>query len=131
MLRNDFAFLEASLAAVRIGAYAVPINWHFKAEEVAYVLADCGARVLVAHADLLAGVAGAIPAGVSVLVVETPPEIASAYGGGPVDVPPGATAWDSWLAGQDLWQGAPLPQPLSDMSVQRLGAGLADLLRDG
>ena len=41
LLRNDFAFLEASLAAVRLGAYAVPINWHFKAEEVAYVLADC------------------------------------------------------------------------------------------
>ena len=113
LLRNDFAFLEASLAAVRIGAYAVPINWHFKADEVAYVLADCGAKVLVAHADLLAGVAAAIPAGVSVLVVETPPEIASAYGGGPRDAPPGATAWDSWLAGQDLWQGAPLPQTSS------------------
>ena len=54
LLRNDFAFLEASLAAVRLGAYAVPINWHFKADEVAYVLADCGAKVLVAHADLLA-----------------------------------------------------------------------------
>ena len=57
LLRNDFAFLEASLAAVRLGAYAVPINWHFKADEVAYILADCGAKVLVAHADLLAGVA--------------------------------------------------------------------------
>ena len=75
LLRNDFAFLEASLAAVRIGAYAVPINWHFKAEEVAYVLADCGAKVLVAHADLLAAIADAIPAGVKVLVVETPPEL--------------------------------------------------------
>ena len=61
LLRNDFAFLEASLAAVRLGAYAVPINWHFKADEVAYVLADCAAKVLVAHADLLAPVAGASP----------------------------------------------------------------------
>ena len=28
LLRNDFAFFEASYAAVAIGAYAVPVNWH-------------------------------------------------------------------------------------------------------
>ena len=115
LLRNDFAFLEASLAAVRIGAYAVPINWHFKAEEVAYVLADCGAKVLVAHADLLAGIADAIPAGVEVLVVETPSELRASYGiaddkGRPIA---DAADWDTWLAEQDVWQGAPLPQTSS------------------
>ncbi|MBX9590229.1 MAG: AMP-binding protein [Hyphomonadaceae bacterium] len=113
LLRNDFAFLEASLAAVRLGAYAVPINWHFKAEEVAYVLADCGAKVLVAHADLLAGVAGALPAGVQVLAVETPPELAAAYGLGPGGVPLGVAAWEPWLGIQDLWQGVLLPQTSS------------------
>ena len=115
LLRNDFAFLEASLAAVRLGAYAVPINWHFKAEEVAYVLSDCGAKVLVAHADLLAGVAEAIPAGVSVLVVETPPEVRTAYGIPPEagDVPPGAANWETWLAGHSPWQGPTLPQTSS------------------
>ena len=40
LLRNDFAFFEASLAAVRLGAYAVPLNWHFKAYEVVYILGD-------------------------------------------------------------------------------------------
>jgi long-chain acyl-CoA synthetase len=115
LLRNDFAFLEASLAAVRLGAYAVPINWHFKAEEVAYVLADCGAKVLVAHADLLAQVAEAIPAGVRVLVVDTPPEIQGSYGIAPDSdrAPPGATSWEAWLAGQAAWQGPPLPQTSS------------------
>jgi long-chain acyl-CoA synthetase len=112
LLRNDFAFMEASLAAVRLGAYAVPINWHFKAEEVAYVLADCGARVLVAHADLLAPVAGAVPAGVKVLAVPVPQELAIAYGS-----PPGnaaaATEWNGWLAGHQPWQGAPLAQASS------------------
>jgi acyl-CoA synthetase (AMP-forming)/AMP-acid ligase II len=53
-MRNDIAFLEASYAAMMLGAYAVPINWHFKGEEVAYVLADSGSRVLVGHTDLLA-----------------------------------------------------------------------------
>jgi long-chain acyl-CoA synthetase len=115
LMRNDFAFLEASLAAVRIGAYAVPINWHFKGGEVAYILGDCRAKVLVAHADLLAGIAGSVPAEVSVLAVETPPEIASAYG-----VPSDATRataelarWSKWLGGFEPWQGAPLPQPAS------------------
>jgi long-chain acyl-CoA synthetase len=113
LLRNDFAFLEASLAAVRIGAYAVPINWHFKAEEVGYVLADCSAKVLVAHADLLAAVADAVLAGVKTLVVETPPEIASAYGSRPGAASHGAAAWDDWLGAQHPWQGPALPQTSS------------------
>jgi len=113
LLRNDFAFLEASLAAVRLGAYAVPVNWHFKAEEVAYVLADCGAKALVVHADLLVGVADAIPAGVKVLVVETAPEILAAYGIGAGSGPAGATGWNAWVEAQEVWRGAPLPQPAS------------------
>ncbi|MBN9261747.1 MAG: AMP-binding protein, partial [Hyphomicrobium sp.] len=36
LMRNDIAFLEASYAAIRLGAYAVPINWHFHPEEIAY-----------------------------------------------------------------------------------------------
>jgi len=63
VLRNDFAFFEASYAAQRLGAYSVPINWHGKTQEIAYVLRDCGAKVVVAHADLLPEVAPAIPPG--------------------------------------------------------------------
>jgi long-chain acyl-CoA synthetase len=113
LLRNDFAFLEVSLAAVRLGAYAVPINWHFKGDEIAYVLADCGAKVLVAHADLLAPVADAIPSAVNVLTVATPPEIAGAYGSAAGGVSAGATEWDAWLAAHEPWQGVPLPQTSS------------------
>jgi len=115
LLRNDFAFLEASLAAVRLGAYAVPINWHFKGEEVAYVLQDCGARVLVAHADLLAGIADAIPQGVTLLVAETPPEVLAAYAVPPdrSRIPSRATEWNAWLAAHGPWQGPQLPQTSS------------------
>ena len=35
VLRNDFAFFEASFAAQRLGAYSVPINWHGKTTEIA------------------------------------------------------------------------------------------------
>ena len=79
MLRNDFATFEVNMAAASLGAYAVPINWHFTAEEAGYILTDCRARVLVAHADFLAQIADGIPAGVTVLVVPTPVEIGDAY----------------------------------------------------
>jgi long-chain acyl-CoA synthetase len=79
MLRNDFATFEVNMATGRLGAYPVPINWHFTPEEAGYILRDCGAKVLVAHSDLLAQIAAGIPAGVKVLVVPVPDEIAAAY----------------------------------------------------
>ena len=79
VLRNDFAFFEASFAAQRLGAYSVPVNWHGKSQEIAYVLRDCSAKAVVAHADLLSEVAPAVPPGVPLFVVPTPPEIAAAY----------------------------------------------------
>src|SRR5260221_6964243 len=56
-LRNDFEFLEASLAATRLGAYATPVNWHFTADEAGYIVRDSGARAVIAHTDLYPTVA--------------------------------------------------------------------------
>lgn len=78
-LRNDFAFFETTLAADMLGAYATPLNWHCSADEAGYILRDCSAKALVVHADLYHVIADAVPAGVHVFVVETPPEIAVAY----------------------------------------------------
>jgi long-chain acyl-CoA synthetase len=98
-LRNDIACFEAGGAAALIGAYAVPINWHLAAEEAGYILRDCRAKVLVAHADMLPRIEDAIPPGMTVLVVETPPELAAAYGV-PEEacaVPSGFVDWARWL----------------------------------
>jgi long-chain acyl-CoA synthetase len=96
VLRNDFAFFEASYAAQRLGAYSVPVNWHGKTQEIAYVLNDCGAKAVVAHADLLPEVGPAVPPGVPIFVVPTPPEIAGAYRVAEelCDPPAGALVWD-------------------------------------
>jgi long-chain acyl-CoA synthetase len=96
LLRNDFAFLEATVAAGLAGAYVVPINWHNTADEAGYVLRDSEAKVLVAHADLLARIADMVPDGVTVLAVETPDFIAQAYGIEPVASD--RQSWDAWLA---------------------------------
>src|SRR5229473_4804438 len=84
------------LAAGQLGAYAVPINWHFTPEEAGYILGDCAAKVLVAHTDLLTQIAPGIPAWVKVLAVPTPEEIAAAYNV-PVErrqAPAGIETWD-------------------------------------
>lgn len=100
MLRNDFATFEVNMASSQIGAYAVPINWHFTPEEANYILRDSGASVLVAHTDLLAQIAGGVPEGVKVFAVPTPDEIAAAYGV-PAErrrVPAGAESWEEFVA---------------------------------
>jgi long-chain acyl-CoA synthetase len=100
MLRNDFATFEVNMAASQIGAYAVPINWHFTPEEANYILRDSGASVLVVHTDLLAQIAGGVPEGVKVFAVPTPDEIAGAFGV-PAEkrhVPAGTEAWDGFVA---------------------------------
>ncbi len=78
-LRNDIAYFEASFGTGMLGAYPVPVNWHYTPDEANYLLVDSAAKVLVIHSDLLPPVAAAIPEGVVVLVVETPPVIAEAY----------------------------------------------------
>ena len=79
-LRNDFAFLEASFGAGLVGAYPVPVNWHYTEDEARYLFENSGAKAIVIHADLLPAIAPAVPKGVPLMVVETPPEIRTAYG---------------------------------------------------
>src|SRR4051794_34608278 len=79
LMRNDIAFIEAAYAVALLGAYAVPVNWHFKPEEVGYVLKDSGTRVLIGHADMLHRLRDAVPSDVTVLGAPTPPEILANY----------------------------------------------------
>ena len=76
MLRNDFATFEVNMAAGQLGAYAVPINWHFTQ------------------------IAAGIPPSVKVLAVPTPEEIAAAYNV-PAEkrqAPAGIETWDAFVA---------------------------------
>ncbi|WP_219469939.1 AMP-binding protein [Nonomuraea rhizosphaerae] len=67
VLRNGLDALTTMLATYQIGAYLVPVNWHFTADEIGYIVADCGARAVIAPgsltvADLVAGQPGDPPA---------------------------------------------------------------------
>jgi long-chain acyl-CoA synthetase len=113
LMRNDIAFIESAYAAMRLGAYAVPVNWHFKPEEINYVLKDSGTSVLIGHADMLHQLRGAIPAGVTVLSAATPPEILRHYKIDPdhLATPDFAIDLESWLEQQQPYDGPALPQP--------------------
>jgi long-chain acyl-CoA synthetase len=113
LMRNDIAFIEAAYAVMTLGAYAVPINWHFKPEEVNYILTDTATQVLIGHEDLLAPLGSAVPAGVTVLSVPPPPEILSNYKIDPdtLGTPRGAQDLDAWLKEQPAYDGPARPQP--------------------
>jgi long-chain acyl-CoA synthetase len=112
-LRNDIAFVEATMAAGALGCFPVQINWHYTIEEVRYILEDSGAKVLVVHADLLRDLRGAVPAGVQILSVATPPEIQAAY-----RIPARAAVvessdvdWNRWLAQFSVREAPPAGLP--------------------
>ena len=65
LLRNSIEFLEASIATAPFGASAVPINWHWRGDEIAHVLGDSGAKALIAHAGLWPAIGPSVAAGLA------------------------------------------------------------------
>lgn len=49
---NAAEAFEIYWAALRSGLYITAVNWHLAAEEAAYILRDCGARVIIASAGV-------------------------------------------------------------------------------
>ncbi|MCC6849021.1 MAG: acyl-CoA synthetase [Deltaproteobacteria bacterium] len=54
LLPNDAPVIELYLAATQAGLYLVPINHHLAGPEIAYILADSGAKAFVADARFAA-----------------------------------------------------------------------------
>jgi len=106
LLRNSIEFLEASIATVPLGAGAVPINWHWRGEEIAYVLRDSGAKALIVHADLWPTIAASVPEGVVLIVVPADRD-------GAAELPEGALSWPDWVARSEPWAQPPETAPVS------------------
>ncbi len=78
LMRNQHQFLESYFAYSKLGAIAVPINFRLTADEIAYVLDDSGAKVLVMDSEFAAPVAACYHA------LNAPPIVIAT---GSVDVP--------------------------------------------
>jgi len=60
---NSREYFEAMMAATHAGLIYVPVNWHFSPEELAYVIADSGARLLIAEGQFLENAGAAVDRG--------------------------------------------------------------------
>ncbi len=91
---NRLEVVESYLAACRLGAIAVPINFRLVADEVGYILSDSEPAALVVDADLAATSAAArrdLAAPAAVLVT----------GGAVAEAGPGAEDYEQALAAAD------------------------------
>jgi long-chain acyl-CoA synthetase len=80
MLRNDPDFLLISAAAGLLGAVPVPVNWHWRGEELRHVVTDSGAKVAFAHSAFAEELEGVLPTGVPLVEVPVREEQAAAFG---------------------------------------------------
>jgi long-chain acyl-CoA synthetase len=86
VLRNEIAFVEATLAAGLIGAVPVPVNWHWTGDDLHHLLHDSGSTVVIVHTDLLPAIERHAPATAGIVEARVPQEVADAHGLG--EVPP-------------------------------------------
>ena len=57
MMKNSAAFLELAFAASHLGAVFLPINFRLAADEVEYIAANAGAKLVLADMEFAAAVA--------------------------------------------------------------------------
>ncbi|MFD4839195.1 AMP-binding protein [Achromobacter sp. NPDC058515] len=104
LLRNGMPYLEIIQACKRLGCYYCPINWHYTAEEVAFLVTDSGAKLLIAEDDLWRQVWTALPAGLPALRVMGEGETVFE-----------ANDYDAWRDAQPRYDG-PLVAPRGHMA---------------
>jgi long-chain acyl-CoA synthetase len=75
VLRNDPEFLMLSAASAVLGAVPVPVNWHWRGDELRHVLTHSGARLVFVHSDLVPGVEEVLGDGVPLIEVPVPAEL--------------------------------------------------------
>lgn len=65
LMKNSPAFIEAAMAIGHLGGIYLPLNFRLSSEEVAYIIEDAGAKLIIADEEL----AGTIPDGIARIIV--------------------------------------------------------------
>jgi fatty-acyl-CoA synthase/long-chain acyl-CoA synthetase len=89
LMENRLEFMVICWAAQRSGLYFTPISCYLTRDEVAYIVRDCGARVVIAsrrYGDVLDGVGRGAPGAPALFTVDEPR--------------PGFRSWSEALAAQ-------------------------------
>jgi long-chain acyl-CoA synthetase len=79
LMRNDVKYLEVIQACRYLGSYFVPLNWHSVATEIQHIMEDSGAKVLIAHKDLVHQFDEQKLPEVLIATFPTPPEVIKSY----------------------------------------------------
>jgi len=90
VLPNSVEFLELTTGIAQIGANPVPVNWHWKSDELGYLLDNSESKAAFVGSDFLAGVE---QTGTTIPLVVVPAPGTSA--------PPSPRDYESWLFAQD------------------------------
>ncbi|MEO6322550.1 MAG: AMP-binding protein [Polaromonas sp.] len=101
LLRNSALWADVVHACRKAGVYFCPINWHFTADEVSWLLQDSGAKALIADGDLLDAVEHRVPEHVR-LLANGESQTSRALG------------YETWLADQAPYDG-PVVSPRGHM----------------
>ncbi len=88
IMANSVEFLEVTAGIALVGANPVPVNWHWKSEELGYLLSNSASTAAFVHSDFVAAVEQT-GTSVPLIVVNTAGTPATA---GHVD-------YEAWLAG--------------------------------
>ncbi|MCZ8381283.1 AMP-binding protein [Mycobacterium sp. CPCC 205372] len=104
VMANSVEFLEVSAGIAAAGASPVPVNWHWKSDEIGYLLDNSGSAVVFAHADYVCAVEQAAPIGVDVIEIGTDSSAASGR----------HREYEEWLAESE---------PVSDSAAVSAGLG--------
>ena len=96
IMANSVEFLEVSAGIAAAGANPVPVNWHWKSDEIGYLLDNSGSVIAFVHSDFAATVEQAAGADVEVIEIGTD-----------TSPPSGAhREYEAWLAGSEPDGGA-------------------------
>ena len=74
LMKNRLEVVEAYLAAAKLGALCVPVNFRLVPAEISYILADSGAVALIVEEDLAATALAAGAPGVCLVTADDPSE---------------------------------------------------------
>jgi long-chain acyl-CoA synthetase len=133
LLDNDARYFEMLWAALRSGVYVTPVNWHLKPAEIAYIVEDCEAKLILTsatHRELVNAIDwAAIPAVTTRLMADGRSdgfdsyEHALEFVGGPIEESSGAAMlYTSGTTGRPKGVVRPLPETKpSDLDLASFG----------